>query len=64
MMRLSLCACIAGFVVAPLAAQRSDTWALHGHDLGGHRFSPLTVGGNALFGLTQGDMVIAFGLAR
>ena len=82
-MRLSPAFCPALVLAAPAAAPRADECALHGHDLGGQRYSPLTaidtrtvrrlvprwtyhavaVGGNALFGVTQGDMVMAFGLA-
>jgi glucose dehydrogenase len=29
----------------------------------GTQFAAVAVGGNALFGLTQGDMVMAFGLS-
>ena len=41
-MRLSPAFCLSLVLAAPAAAQRADEWALHGHDLGGQRFSPLT----------------------
>ena len=41
MMRLLLPALL-GLVLAPAAAaQAAGDWSLHGHDLGGQRFSPL-----------------------
>ncbi len=41
-MRLSPAFCLSLVLAAPAAAQRADEWALHGHDLGGQRYSPLT----------------------
>ena len=41
-MRVPLCACLALLLVPPAAAQRPGDWPLHGQDLGGQRFSPLT----------------------
>jgi PQQ-dependent dehydrogenase (methanol/ethanol family) len=41
-MRLSPVFCLSLVLAAPVAAQRADEWTLHGHDLGGQRYSPLT----------------------
>jgi alcohol dehydrogenase (cytochrome c) len=41
-MRLSPAVRLSLVLATPAAARRADEWALHGHDLGRQRYSPLT----------------------
>ena len=41
-MRLYLPVCLFLSLAPPALAQSAGDWPLHGHDLGGQRFSPLT----------------------